>query len=200
MPVANCHTVEKKPRTTRKKSVAPAPIIKRSVSREIGVFIDGISLDRAARRERRRVDFQALLNGVCEGLKPSIVKYYTVIPYEDDSRHRSYLDAVKDAGYEIIVKRLPPKGIDRQVSTDVEMTTDLIAFAHRGFSAPDSTNSLRAIVVCPSRDLSYPFQYLHTHKVDTVSFDFGKFLGANVLKSANKWVDLSDTQSIWLQE
>ncbi len=174
--------------------------MKRSTSREIGVFVDGISLDRAAKRERRRVDFSALLAGVCEGLNPTIAKYYTVIPYEDDSRHRSYLDAVKDAGFEVIVKRLPPKGIDRQVSTDVEMTTDLVSFANGEFTSAEDEISLRAVIVCPSRDLSYPFTYLHSKNVDTVSFDFGKFLGSNVLKSANKWVDLSGTDSIWLSE
>ena len=191
--------MEKKKTTKSKKSAVPK-IVKRSASREIGVFVDGISLDRAAKRERKRVDFSALLTGVCEGLKPTIAKYYTVIPYEDDSRHRSYLDAVKDAGFEVIVKRLPPKGIDRQVSTDVEMATDLVSFANGEFTSSQDDISLRAVIVCPSRDLSYPFNYLHSKNVDTVSFDFGKFLGSNVLKSANKWVDLSDTDSIWLSE
>lgn len=213
--------------------------VKRTQRRTIGLFIDGTGLDRATRRINRKVDMSALVKGVTSGLSPVVARYYTLIPYEDDSRQRAFLDAVTRAGLAVIVKRLPPKGITRQVSVDVEMAADIVAFAlgHSRFStlseyfpgmldgnaspvmsAPKSngssaekptvpeestetstkSNEARIVtVVCPSRDLAYPISLVKELGVDTVSADFGNFVGSDVLKSAAKWIDLSDSETIW---
>ena len=216
--------------------------VKRTQRRTIGLFIDGTGLDRATRRINRKVDMTALVKGVTSGLAPVVARYYTLIPYEDDSRQRAFLDAVNRAGLSVIVKRLPPKGISRQVSVDVEMAADILAFAfgHSNFStlsqympendalaqasgmkppspvraaapeaAPTEENADAALassktpesrivtVVCPSRDLSYPISLAKELGVDTVSADFGHFVGSDVLKSAAKWIDLSDSETIW---
>ncbi len=217
--------------------------VKRTQRRIIGLFIDGTGLDRATRRINRKVDMTALVKGVTAGLSPIVARYYTLIPYEDDSRQRAFLDAVNRAGLSVIVKRLPPKGITRQVSVDVEMAADILAFAlgHSNFSTlsqymPESEATAHAnlqrpaaqtsgeantdvpaandaidaaaqtvktpesrivTVVCPSRDLSYPISLAKELGVDTVSADFGHFVGTDVLKSAAKWIDLSDSETIW---
>jgi hypothetical protein len=103
--------------------------VKKKERRVVGLFIDGVNLDRATRRINRKVDLQALVRGVTSGIPPIVARYYTVIPNEDDSRQRAFLDAVARAGLSIIVKRLPPKGITRQVTTDLEMAADIVAFS-----------------------------------------------------------------------
>ena len=112
-------------------------IVKRAERRLLGLFIDGTGLDRATRRLNRKVDMTALVRGVTSGASPVVARYYTLIPYEDDSRQRAFLDAVNRAGLQVIVKRLPPKGISRQVAVDVEMAADILAFAmgHTKFGA-----------------------------------------------------------------
>lgn len=203
-------------------------VIRRSEKRMVGIFIDGTGLDRATRRIKRKVDLAALVRGVSSGLTPAVARYYTLIPYEDDSRQRAFLDAVHRAGLAVIVKRLPPKGVSRQVAVDVEMASDIIAFA-RGVTdfnprdeyrpeypvhpdlpkqvepaakAPipeENGTPIKRIVtlVCPSRDLSYPISLIRDMNVDTVTADFGKFNSGDILKSAAKWVDLSDSETIW---
>ena len=52
-------------------------------------------------------------------------------------------------------------------------------------------------VVCPSRELSYPISLVGELGVDTVTADFGQFNNKDVLKSAAKWIDLSDSETIW---
>lgn len=205
-------------------------VVKRTGRRVLGLFIDGTGLDRATRRINRKVDLSALVRGVTSGISPVVARYYTLIPYEDDSRHRAFLDAVARAGLRVVVKRLPPKGITRQVSVDVEMAADMVAFSlgHSSFSSlseyeptadgsslptgeplvqpsappateatPQDAKSEQRIVtvVCPSRDLSYPLSLVKELGVDTVSADFGK--SGDVLKSAAKWIDLSDSETIW---
>lgn len=217
-------------------------IIKRTQTRALGLFIDGTGLDRATRRINRKVDMSALVRGVTSGAPPVIARYYTLIPYEDDSRQRAFLDAVARANLSVIVKRLPPKGVTRQVSVDVEMAADMLAFAlgHTDFGEiseyqPDSgeatggalpsarkpTDSRKprrnedsqakepkeerkrpaekriVTIVCPSRDLSHPITLMNHLGVDTVTADFGKFNTGDVLKSAAKWIDLSDSETIW---
>ncbi len=111
-------------------------LVKRTEKRVLGLFIDGTGLDRATRRLNRKVDMSALIRGVTAGMPPLVSRYYTLIPNEDDSRQRAFLDAVARAGLNVVVKRLPPKGITRQVAVDVEMATDIVAFAlgHSSFS------------------------------------------------------------------
>ena len=132
-------------------------VVKRRQSKILGLFIDGTGLDRATRRLNRRVDLSALVRGVTSGLTPVVLRYYTLIPYEDDSRQRAFLDAVARAGLSVIIKRLPPKGITRQVSVDVEMGADMIAFAlgharfstlseYQGADIPDTGTSMSAVM------------------------------------------------------
>lgn len=203
-------------------------VVKRSERRKIGIFIDGINLDRATRRLQKKVDLAALVKGVASGLTPVVARYYTLIPFEDDSRHWAYLDAVHKAGLEVIIKRLPPKGVQRQATIDVEMSADIIAFSrgHDRFSSeyvylpenkaslfqqrddlsapPDEAEDDRPIrrvitTVCPSKDLSYPIGLAKELGADTVTADFSKSQSSDVLKSAAKWIDLSDSETIWME-
>jgi hypothetical protein len=175
-----------------------------------------------------------------------------VIPHEDDSRQRAFLDAVARAGLSVIVKRLPPKGIARQVATDLEMASDIVAFslglssfnkdneylpaemqAVKNIAAsvgqrhgpagpvidastvtvtPKSSGPLlqidsevagvrrSVVVVCPSRELSYPLGLAKDLGADTTTADFGQFTGNDVLKSAAKWIDLSGSETIWRED
>lgn len=219
--------------------------IKKREKRVVGLFIDGTGLDRATRRINRKVDMSGLVRGVTSGIAPVVARYYTLVPYEDDSRQRAFLDAVAKAGLSVIVKRLPPKGITRQVSIDLEMAADMVAFAHglTSFSKeneympvdsasrassihtpaqfvrrqqaeiaaqsqeeespaeqaiPDIKTAPRSIVVvCPSREIAYPLTLIKDISADTTTADFGQFNTGDVLKSAQKWIDLSDSETIW---
>jgi hypothetical protein len=221
--------------------------VKKKERRIVGLFIDGVNLDRATRRMNRKVDLSALVRGVTSGINPVAARYYTVIPREDDSRQRAFLDAVARANLSVIVKRLPPKGIDRQVTTDLEMGADIVAFA-LGLSSfskeneylPAELSAVRSlanatsggrdvkaidpadiqvttradgpllkididtpgtkrsvVVVCPSRDLSYPLSMAKDLGADTTTADFSQFSGGDILKSASKWIDLSGSETIW---
>ena len=108
-------------------------VVKRKAKRRIGLFIDGVGLDRATRRVDRKVDLSKLVRGLTQGLQPEVARYYTLVPNEDDARQFSFLDAVERAGLEVIVKRLPPKGVKRQVSMDVHIAADLISFGYGYF-------------------------------------------------------------------
>lgn len=217
--------------------------IRKREKKVVGVFIDGTGLDRATRRINRKVDLTALLRGVTSGTTPAAARYYTLIPYEDDSRQRAFLDAVARAGMTVIVKRLPPKGITRQVSVDLEMAADMVAFSlgystfskeneympsdgqNRSSIIPsgmpagrrstdaqqeagtDSENKTElpidpsaarsVVIVCPSRELAYPMSLVKDAGADTTTADFGQFNTGDVLKSAAKWIDLSDSETIW---
>jgi uncharacterized LabA/DUF88 family protein len=236
-------------------------IVKRKQQRVLGLFIDGTGLDRATRRINRKVDMSNLIKGVTSGITPAVARYYTLIPYEDDSRQRAFLDAVDRAGLHVVVKRLPPKGINRQVSVDIEMAADIVAFSlgHREFSdlsqykasdsdgstlkpyqgsaiptalpfsrqrkeepqtekKNDSQNAAKktedkkpaaqlpkrsaneeriVTVVCPGRDLCYPIALVRELGIDTITADFGQFNSGDILKAAAKWIDLSDSETIW---
>jgi hypothetical protein len=214
--------------------------IKKREKRVVGLFIDGTGLDRATRRINRKVDMAALVRGVTSGIAPVVARYYTLVPFEDDSRQRAFLDAVARAGLSVIVKRLPPKGITRQVSIDLEMAADMVAFAHgltsfskeneympadaaihtpaqflrrqqaevveaaddkeetQAETIPDIKTAPRSIVVvCPSREIAYPLSLVKNIAADTTTADFGQFNTGDVLKSAQKWIDLSDSETIW---
>lgn len=219
--------------------------IKKREKRVVGLFIDGTGLDRATRRINRKVDMAALVRGVTSGINPIVARYYTLVPYEDDSRQRAFLDAVARAGLSVIVKRLPPKGITRQVSVDLEMAADIVAFSYglTSFSkeneymptdlplraapihtpaqyvrrqqaeaaeaseenvttsestVPDIKTTPRSVVVvCPSREIAYPISLVKEVTADTTTADFGQFNTGDVLKSALKWIDLSDSETIW---
>lgn len=215
-------------------------VVRRREKRSIGLFIDGTGLDRATRRINRKVDLSALVRGVASGLTPVVARYYTLVPNEDDSRQRAFLDAVARAGLTVIVKRLPPKGVSRQVSVDLEMASDIIAFSlgvtefgqtnqylpsdhvarqmiadtgltegangeyssresrvEQSAAAATSPENRSVVVVCPSRELAYPMSLAREIGVDTTTADFGQFTTGDILKSAAKWIDLSDSETIW---
>ena len=211
-------------------------VVKRTQRREIGIFVDGVNLDRASRRINKKVDFAALLKSLSGGLQPKVARYYSVIPNEDDSRQHSFFDVVYRAGFEVILKRLPPVGIDRQVTTDVEMASDMVAFSlgrndlsrdfnylpdehYRAFdelirqpnseaaqepTANDSAEGtvpssvLRVVTaVAPGRDVSYAISLCGQFNADTVTADFSNIATGDKMKSAAKWIDLADTESIW---
>ena len=109
-------------------------VVKRKTKRRTGLFIDATGLDRATRRLERKVDLSRLVRGLTSGVKIEIARYYCLIPYEDDARQFAFLDAVERAGIEVVTKRLPPKGVKRQVSMDVHMATDLISYSYGHFA------------------------------------------------------------------
>lgn len=109
-------------------------IVKRKIKRHMGLFIDATGLDRATRRLERKVDLARLVQGITSGAKLEVARYYALIPYEDDARQFAFLDAVERAGVEVITKRLPPKGVKRQVSMDVHIAADMVSFAHGVFA------------------------------------------------------------------
>lgn len=222
-------------------------VVKRTQRRELGLFIDGTGLDRATRRIKRKVDIPSLVRGVTAGTIPVVARYYTLVPHEDDARQHAFLDAVRRANVRVVVKRLPPKGVTRQVAIDVEMAADIVAFAlgHSQFSSlseyqaddnrreknsqtigmmppspwdrartqsdtnikeavdvqekPVTSGNVKRIVtvVCPSRDLAYPISLAGELGIDTVTADFAHLNNRDVLKSAAKWIDLSDSETIW---
>ena len=220
-------------------------IIKRNEPRVLGIFIDGVELDRATRRINKKIDMKALLKNLSLGLEPAVVRYYTLIPFEDDSRHRAYLDAIENAGFQVVVKRLPPKGVNRQVLVDTEMASDIVAFAfgYKNFysinelsnnekasrkeeskntikinaikkdvikeevkeeqknedSALISPNVKKVInLVCPSKELTYAISLANTQNTETITADFGTSkTNQDILKSASKWIDLTDSETIW---
>lgn len=269
-----------KSESTNRYDLLQGGVVRRKEKRVLGLFIDGTGLDRATRRLDKKIDLTRLVRGVSSGQKPVVARYYTLIPYEDDSRQRAFLDAVQRAGLTVIVKRLPPKGINRQVSVDIEMAGDIVAFAlgHSKFSTlseyrseqnriesednlygtnhegqfnertsnkfgfatsfenkrvgnmpgipvtnsgstkleasldgADSSHKSESLsledpispqnriitVVCPSRELAYPITLAKELGVQTVTADFGQFNSGDILKSASKWIDLSDSETIW---
>jgi hypothetical protein len=63
---------------------------------------------------------------------------------------------------------------------------------------PDIKTAPRSIVVvCPTRELAYPISLIKDVAADTTTADFGQFNTGDVLKSAAKWIDLSDSETIW---
>lgn len=191
-------------------------VVKRSDPVEIGIFVDGIGIDRGSRRMQKRVSWTSLIQSLCQGRAPNVCRYYTVIPFEDDARQHSFLDSVARAGLSVVVKRLPPKGIERQVTSDVEAATDIIGFAlgldeliPTGSDQLKTENSIfqenqpiegarrKVILVAPSRDMIYPLQLLRIHKIETVIADFGPPQTGELMQVANNWIDLSTSETIW---
>lgn len=210
-------------------------VIKRTQRREIGIFVDGINLDRASRRLNRKINFEALLKSLSGGLTPKVARYYTVIPYEDDSRQHSFFDVLQRAGFDLMLKRLPPLGVERQVTTDVEMSSDMVAFSqgiykfakddqylpeeymriadqfprdHESNATQDNVTPstedsgaskiLKVITaVTPSREVSYAIGLTKDLGADTITADFASIATGDKMKSAAKWIDLTDSESIW---
>jgi NYN domain len=181
--------------------------LRRKSKRIVGLFIDGVGLDRATRRLDRKVDLGRLVKGVTTGLKLELARYYTLIPHEDDARQFSFLDAVERAGLEVVVKRLPPIGVKRQVSVDIHMGVDLISFAYGQFhkseeeesvpASPEAPVKRSALIVCPSRELSYGIYMANQAGVETSLADFGLYGTSDGWKGVDRWIDLSTSETIW---
>lgn len=190
-------------------------VVKRRTRRKVGLFIDATGLDRATRRLERKIDLSKLVSGLSSGLQIEIARYYTLIPYEDDARQLSFLDAVERAGVEVVTKRLPPKGVKRQVSMDVHIATDLLTFANGNFAKAQESVALAAndsspivpqrnteikrvaIIVCPSREISYALYTAFEQGVETVLADFGLYGASDGWKGVDRWIDLSTSETIW---
>ena len=188
-------------------------IFKRRQKRKLGLLIDGVGLDRATRRLERKIDLTKFVTSVCEGLKPEIARYYTLVPHEDDARQLAFLDAVEKAGLEVMLKRLPPKGVKRQVSMDIHMAVDAMAFANGRSNeiiqrrtplttqlSPDiegETYSRHLIIVCPNRELSYSIHVATQLGVKTTLADFGQYGSSDSWQGIDRWVDLSTSETIW---
>ena len=199
-------------------------VIRRQPKRSIGVFIDGVGLDRASKRIGKRVSIVNLVKTITGSRETAVIRYYTILPNEDDSRQLSFLDSLQKQGVTIVAKRLPPKGIERQASTDAELSTDITAFA-AGFTsfeeeyrysseeimeaagvtkeAPvetDADATPHIITVCVCRDICYPLNIARVLGAETTATDFGDGTPQDVLRAAAKWVDLSDATTIWMDE
>ncbi len=196
-------------------------VIKRKAKRKVGLFIDGLGLDRATRRLDKKVDLSRLVAGLTSGIQPEVARYYTLIPNEDDARQFSFLDAVERAGLEVVVKRLPPKGVKRQVSMDVHIATDLIAFGYGQFekvqeeeakvanaNPADNVSKISPVktersikrmanVVCPTREVSYAIYMCNQFGVETSLSDFGLYGTSTGWRGVDRWVDLSTSETIW---
>ncbi len=166
---------------------------------------------------RKELTLQFPLKGLSEGSTPIVIRYYTILPYEDDSRHHAFLDAVEHAGFSVVVKRSYLRVLNGK-DKDVEMATDIMAFAlgqnvlpvgslEGGQMAPfektvaetnETKPTMRSVtIVCPSREITYPLSLLKEYGVDSVSVDFSELTKKNALKSASKFMDLSGSTTIW---
>lgn len=173
-------------------------ILKRKQKRRIALFINGTGLDRATRRMDRKVDMSNLVKGLTAGMEIETARYYTLVPYEDDARQVSFLDAISRANLEVISKRLPPKGVKRQVSMDVHIACDLLSFANGHFDKTGSSEVKRiACIICPSRELTYAIYQAHNQGVETTLADFGLYGQSDGWNGVDKWVDLSTSETIW---
>lgn len=193
------------------KDEANKGYVRREQTHSIGVFLDGVNLDRAARRLNKKVDWKLLIKVISEGRIPKMLRYYTVIPHEDDARHHSFLGAVEGAGFQVLVKRLPPKGVNKNVTIDLEMASDVVAFGlgmsdlpastegmhdQRGENkAPDSTRTpekSEIILICPSNELEYPLRLIASRNTKITIVDFKGSGTSELIKVSSKWMDLSD--------
>jgi len=203
--------------------VIKSGVVRRKTKRKIGLFIDATGLDRATRRLDRKIDLSKLVTGLSSGLQIEVARYYTLIPYEDDARQLSFLDAVERAGVEVVTKRLPPKGVKRQVSMDVHIATDLLKFSNGNYAkvaqpqenlqmaANDSPITLGkpstqkspgeikrvSVIVCPSREISYALYTAYELGTETVLADFGLYGSSDGWKGVDRWIDLSTSETIW---
>lgn len=205
--------------------VIKSGIVKRKLKRRMGLFINGTGLDRATRRLDKKVDLSRLVKGLTSGTKLDVARYYTLVPYEDDARQLAFLDAIEKAGLEVVTKRLPPKGVQRQVSMDVHIATDLLAFGFGHFAAmqqqaasesalsanangavsstiitsSENTAELKrvATIVCPSRELSYAIFSASEIGTETTLCDFGLYGKSDGWAGVDRWVDLSTSETIW---
>lgn len=180
-------------------------VVKRSHRRVVGIFIDGTGVDRASRRLKKKVDLPKLVQVLSQGLPVEVSRYYCLLPNEDDSRQAAYLMAVEKAGLEVLTKRLPPKGVDRMVSVDTLLATDLINFANGYYEnktgETEGAKELKRIVVvvCPSKELNYPLTIAAELGCETTAADFGIFQSSEPQNGIQNVIDLSDSEDVWME-
>lgn len=211
---------------------------RRKVKRKLCVLVDGTGLDRATKRLQKKIDMSRLFAGICEGLNADVARYYTLMPHEDDARQLAYLEAIDRAGFEVCMKRLPPKNVNRLVSVDVHIATDLLCYAtdtigslnelEKTQGQSDDTSSLRAqdsgdkvgvstvsvdstdvqgslgiqrlaVLVCPSREVSYAIYRASQLGVQVGLADFGMYGRSDCWRGVDRWIDLSTSETIWRQ-
>jgi hypothetical protein len=184
-------------------SVTSGRVIRRGQKRSLGMFLDGVGLDRAAKRIGRAIDWTALVRLLSEGLTPKVLRYYTILPHEDDARHHAFLLAVENAGFETVVKRLPPKGTVKVVSSDVEIATDIMAHClvlAAGSASPAPTTTSTAptretphlVLICPNRELLYPMRLLHNQGISITVADFMNVGHSDHVNASSKWINLTE--------
>lgn len=201
---------------------------RRKIKKTLAIFIDGVGLDRATRRLARKVDLTKFVQGLSEGTTPEFAKYYTLVPHEDDARQIAFLEAVERSGLSVSIKRLPPKGVKRAVSMDVHIATDLLLFAtgskidseSSGIVTTTNSNSAQeadaandssivspsstwqtvrsAVLVCPNRELTYAIHHCKQLGIQTSLADFGLYGTSDGWKGIDRWIDLSTSETIWL--
>jgi hypothetical protein len=173
--------------------------LRREKPRKIGLFVDGVNLDRASRRVGKKVDWKLLAKLVSEGRALNLLRYYTVIPNEDDARHHSFLGVIEGAGYEVVLKRLPPKGVNKTVTTDLELTADILKFSFQEkinaltlHSELENTSTIEIVLVCPPDDIEYALRILLDQGIKITIVDFKSHNAPSLVKLSSKWMDLSD--------
>ncbi len=221
-------------KSKKPKADAAPTIVKRVDNREYSIFIDGVALDRACRRLNKKVNYEALVKSLCVGNQPDVARYYTLLPVEDDARQSAFYDAIARAGLDVVKKRLPPKTLNKQVSTEIEMACDILAtvlgrqdackasleIASGNYSvvskhskltgnsqekpskAADDSKPVQKVIVtvCVSKEVSYALNICRHLGAETINADFGQIMGRDILRGAEKWVDLSFSETIWKAE
>lgn len=168
------------------------------------IYVDGTALDKATRRIEKRIDLSKLISEIHTVTGTPIetvveTKYYTIIPNEDDSRQRSFLNAVEYAGFTTEIVRLPPKGIKKFVTVDVQLSADIVNF---GNCYQNDDGVKRVILVCPSKELLYPVSLIKGENTEIIAIDFSrqslsKQGSKTVADIANSSFDFSVKENIW---
>ena len=110
------------------------------------------------------------------------------------SKENEYMPA--DAPLRAAAIHTPAQYVRRQQAEEMESSEDKEQTPVE--TIPDIKTAPRSIVVvCPSRELAYPLSLVKDIAADTTSADFGQFNTGDILKSAQKWIDLSDSETIW---
>jgi hypothetical protein len=176
-------------------------VVKRTQKRVVGIFVDGVGLDRATKRISRKIDLTNLITTLATGLTVECARYYTLLPNRDDSRQSAFLDLVERSGFVVTIKRLPPVEVNRMVSTDVHFATDLVGYTFGQFSqkTDDTEEKVQrvAVFVCPNPEVGYAIERAHACGIETRLADFGGFKRSDIWKGIDTWVDLSESESIW---
>jgi len=172
-------------------------VVKQQTDSELALFVDGTSLDRAAKRLNKRLDIPKLIERVSTA-KCSFVRYYNTIPSKDDARHIAFMDNLRNHGIEVVMRRLPPIGITKRVAIDIDMATDIIGYTlHHPSFASDWTREDKkrgVIVVCPTEELDRTLEMVTQTGSPLSVADFGR---PRSLPYGRDWINLEAFSDIW---